>query len=471
MAVVRQREWIQREWTQPGVDLFREKGDFESLSALYPDFKRRLLRRAPAWSARLTHAGFDNVVGLFYDEANTRYVLLGQNAANHLSSLYFSSAWAASGITELTAANASLGGASMLNHAYFGDKLYIIALDSDVYRVNGYSAAMAQFYAGSDAHMLIPYGGRMYMITAAGNIYRLNDADNAFESVLNPVAAFDPLWAGPFRGYLCVVGQHSDGRVAIYRVSLPTTSVLHESGLLSPLSSYVSYGLLYALHDDKLFFSPGPYIDASGVAVTQFWTWNGSSVERLTELWDTGQHETIGLMTWRGELIYYSLEDGVGPVFKVLVGNHFVDFAPGGLVFNGMNALAAGLGTEIVVTGNPGGQEGIYHLPTSGSLQDGYLITSRLDMGHPGRQKRLLRVTVLLDGAADDFLVPVSYRIDDTAAWTLAVTGEDTQRVSVDIETAVTFYTVQLKVALDDDTGNDEDIKIAAVSIVYSIPD
>ena len=471
MAIVRQREWIQREWTQPGVDLYRETGDFHSLSALYPDFKRRLLRRAPAWSARLTHAGFDKVRGLFFDEANTRYVLLGQNAANNLSSLYFSSAWAVSGITELTAGNAALGGASMLNYAYFGDKLYIIALDSDVYRCNGYSAAMAQFYAGSDAHILTSYGGRLYMITAAGNIYRLNDADNAFESVLDPVATFDPLWAGPFRGYLCVVGQHSDGRVGIYRVSLPTATVLHEAGLLSPLSPDVSWGLLYALHDDKLYFSPGPYTDASGVDVTQFWTWNGSQVERLTELWDTGKLNTLGLMTWRGELIYYALESGEDPVFKILVGDHFVDFAPGGLVFTGIVAHAASLGTELVVTANPGGQEGIYHLPTSGSLQDGYVITSRLDMGHPGRQKRLLRLTVLLDGAAADFLVPVSYRIDDTAAWTLAVTGDNTQRVSVDITTAVIFYTLQIKIQLDDDTGNDEDIKIAAVSVVYSVPD
>jgi len=124
-----------------------------------------------------------------------------------------------------------------------------------------------------------------------------------------------------------------------------------------------------------------------------------------------------------------------------------------------------------VVTGKAADTEGIYHLPTSGSLQDGYLITSRLDMDCPGRQKRLLRLTVLLDGAAVDFDVIIKYRTDDTAAWTTAVTSDDTTRVTVDITTAVTFYTLQVRVDLDDDTGNDEDIRIGAVSVLYSVPD
>lgn len=468
---VRQREWVQREWTQPDVDLYRERGDFYSLSALYPDFKGRLLKRAPAWSALVAHAGLTSVRGLFLDEIQTRYVLLGKNAANHLSSLYFSSVWVASGVTELTDTSALLGGLSMHNHAYFGGKLYVIVENSDVYRVNGYSAVMAQFYNGADAHLLAAYGGRLYMINADGHIYQLNDAGDAFASYLDPVADYTPQWAGPFRGYLCVVGEQTDGRVGIYRVSIPSVTVFHESGFLPPISpTWTAHGSLYALHDDQLYFSPGPYTDASGVNVTQFFTWNGSRVERLTELRDTATADTIGLTTWRGELIYYELADGVAQAFKVLVGDHFVDFAPLAVGGN-LTKLCAGLGTELVVTGKPAATQGIYHLPTSGSLQDGYLITSRLDMDRPGRQKRLLRLTVLLDGAAADFDVIIKYRTDDTTAWTTAVTSDDTRRATVDIDTAVTFYTIQLRIDLDDDTGNDEDIRISAVSVVYSVSD
>ena len=470
---VRQREWIQREWTQPGIDLYREKGDFHSLSALYPDFRGRLLKRAPAWSALVAHAGLTFVRGLFYDERFKRYVLLGKNANQKLSSLYFSSAWVASGVTQLTVDMDLPGGLSMYNHAYFGDELYVIKEKSSVYRCDGYSAVMAVFYNGPPwPWMLAPYGGRLYMITEDGAIYRLNDAGDAFESHLAPVAAFDPLWAGPFRGYLCVVGEHSDGRVGIYRVSVPSATVLHESGFLPPISpTWIAYCSLYALHDDVLYFSPGPYTDASGVYVTQFFTWNGSRVERLTELRDTRAASTIGLTTWRGELIYYELPTGAAQVFKILVGDHFVDFAPLSAVGGNVHKLCAGLGTELVVTGEAADTEGIYHLPTSGSLQDGYLITSRLDMDCPGRQKRLLRLTVLLDGAAVDFDVIIKYRTDDTAAWTTAVTSDDTTRVTVDITTAVTFYTLQVRVDLDDDTGNDEDIRIGAVSVLYSVPD
>ena len=31
------------------------------------------------------------------------------------------------------------------------------------------------------------------------------------------------------------------------------------------------------------------------------------------------------------------------------------------------------------------------------------------------------------------------------------------------------FYTLQLKITLDDDTGNSEDIRIESISIIYSI--
>lgn len=463
------QEWVQREWTQPDVNLYRDKGDFYELSALYPDFKRRVLKRAPAWSSLVAHAGLTSVRGLFYDEANTRYVLLGQNASNYLSSLYFNSSWVASGVSQLTTATALPGGLSMYNYAYFGDKLYVIIDSSDVYRCNGYSSTMASFYAGSDAWMLVPYGGRLYMITAAGNIYQLNDAGDAFASYLAPVATYDPLWAGAFRGYLCVVGQHSDGRVVIHRVSVPSATVLHEAGRLPPVSpTWTAHGSLFAVHDDVLYFSPGPYTDASGVNVTQFWTWNGSRVERLTELRDTAVADTIGLTTWRGELIYYELANGVAQVFKVLVGDHFVDFAPLAVGGN-LVKLCAGLGIELVVTGKPSTTEGIYRLPTSGSLQDGHLITSKLDMDKPGRLKLLTRITVLLDGAATDFKVGVRYRVDEATSWTGVVTGNNLRRVTIDL--AVEFYTVQFKVELDDDTGNDEDIAIESVSCLYVVGD
>jgi hypothetical protein len=39
-----------------------------------------------------------------------------------------------------------------------------------------------------------------------------------------------------------------------------------------------------------------------------------------------------------------------------------------------------------------------------------------LDMGNPGREKRLNRITVLLDGRASDFQGTIKYRTDDTTS-------------------------------------------------------
>jgi hypothetical protein len=70
--------------------------------------------------------------------------------------------------------------------------------------------------------------------------------------------------------------------------------------------------------------------------------------------------------------------------------------------------------------------------------------SSILDVGYPNCKKRLDRIAVLLDGAAVDVYAAAA-----------ADAGE--------------FYTLQLRVDLDDDTGDDEDIAIAAVSVTYSI--
>ena len=91
-------------------------------------------------------------------------------------------------------------------------------------------------------------------------------------------------------------------------------------------------------------------------------------------------------------------------------------------------------------------------------------------MGRPGRQKRLERITVLLSGAASNFKPTIKYRVDDTTSWTTATTGNNSRRVSVG-GLGVDFYTLQVQVLLDDDTGNDEDIRIEAISVLYSVGD
>ena len=57
---------------------------------------------------------------------------------------------------------------------------------------------------------------------------------------------------------------------------------------------------------------------------------------------------------------------------------------------------------------------------------------------------------------------------DLCAGWTDAGTDSNTLRASVN-DLTDSFYTVQLRITLDDDTGNDEDIRIDAISVIYTI--
>ena len=89
-------------------------------------------------------------------------------------------------------------------------------------------------------------------------------------------------------------------------------------------------------------------------------------------------------------------------------------------------------------------------------------------MGHPGRQKRLSQIAAWLSDAAAGFGCKIEYRTDDTAAWTDAGTDSNTRRAVVS-DLSDHFYALQLKLTLDDDTGNDEDIRIEALSVIYTI--
>jgi len=475
MALVA-KEWTQREWIQSQVELFHNRGDFYNLSGLSPDVIREALKRSPAWSSHLTHAGLTGVKGMFYDENNKRYVLLGTNADSHLASTYFSSSWVAKGtIYELSAATSGLAGLSQRNVAFFGGYLYVIGFDSHVYRGSSYTSTLSDFYATADARCLAPFGGRMYMASTYGKIWRLNDADNAFETHYDSIANFYPLYMTAFRGYLLIVGEQDDGTIHFYRLSQSASgsnpNVLQELAKISAtLTDYGTYGCLFALHNDQLYFSPGPYTNPDSTKVLDIYTFNGSQVKRIAQLpASTASPAAAGLVHWRGELIFYAPASSGTQNYKMLLGNQFVDAVPGTINVTGLSAIAANLGNELVTVGLDGSSnEGIHHAGGS-DLQDGHLITARLDMDHPGFQKRLDRIVVLLNGAATDFKIVIKYRTDDTSSWTTTATANNTRRALAD-NLSTHFYTLQLRIELDDDTGaGNQDIRILAVSVIYSI--
>lgn len=482
---VTQHEWVQREWTDAGVTLYRNRGDFYTLDSLLPD-DHGLLRRVDGWSSHVDlPSGIENIRGGFFDEANRRYVLIGQNTATpatKIVSTYYSSTWAAVGSTyDLVTATNALGGKDGHNVAFWGGDLYLIGVDGKVYRGSSYTSALAEFYGTGDAYLLGAVGDRMYMVTTAGVVYRLNDADDAFESHYDPVGALDVQFFAGFRGYLVLFARGDDGCMSILRLpdrGTETPVTVHEVATVAGTGDLPEHGLLFAMYDDEIYFSPGRVHRFDTDRDLPIYRFNGSRVDWVaTVVNDPSSTETVGLAVWEGRLVYYELDKGGSQVFKVLVGGAFVDLPDVTPVeVSGYRPWLGVLGGDLVVTGNDTTNgEGLYHAGgthdvTSSALADGSVATSWLDMDRPGREKRLEQITVVLDGAVTDFKVVVKYRTDDNTSWTTATTGNNTTVVRA-TALGVAFYKVQLKIELDDDTDGQHDIRIAGISVIYTEPE
>ena len=171
-----------------------------------------------------------------------------------------------------------------------------------------------------------------------------------------------------------------------------------------------------------------------------------------------------GLLAWREHLVYYALE-GTSQRFKLLVGDGFIDL-PSLTATATPKPIAANLGGQIV-TNADNTTEGIHHLG-AGSRYDGHVVSSWLHMDHPGREKLLHRITLMLDDSLASFQAIVKYRVNDATSWTSAKTTAASRRiVTADLNTS--FYNLQIRAEIDDNTGNNKDYRIAALSALYTV--
>jgi hypothetical protein len=235
------------------------------------------------------------------------------------------------------------------------------------------------------------------------------------------------------------------------------------------------YGCLFAIHNDILYFTPGRIRTLDGASIRyhiDVYTFNGSHIERISTLLNIPYTpETVGFLTWRDSLIYYAINDGdTTPQIKVLVGDDFIDFAsPTVAEQNGYQPWIGNLNGQLVMTAyHATNGEGL-HYAGRGSLADGYVITSRLDFDSPGRQKRLEQLSVTMNDAAASFNVIIKYRTDDNTSWTTAVTTANSRIIRA-TALGVNFYTLQIRVDLDDDSGGNKDYRITAINAIVTEP-
>ena len=468
------KEWVQDAWLRPGVELWRKNGDFLEVSNLIPTRDGLQLVRTPAWSAqvRTDTNGLTDVRGAFFDADNDRIVLVGADGSGDLASAYLSSAWSLSSNTTLNSTPTNLGGCSMRNVAWFGGVLYAVGSNGKLYSGSSYTGALTSFNANTWHHSLAPIDERLYSCSVAGRIDMTNYDNSSltvYDAPINDLGT--PMFFSGYRGYGLLITQDAEGLIRCIRVPLDASTkyfqeltTLHEYGVLP------DYGSLACFHDDEIYFSPGYYTRMGSENALNVYAFNGSYARHVAEIrhdpntGGSGFPTAAGLLSWRGELLYYAME-GTAQIFKVLRGERFAEFATLSATASAQ-PFAAVVGGHLIATADDT-NEGIHYLQDT-AADDGYVITPRLDMGSPGREKRLSRIAVLLSDAATSFGCKVEYRVNDTAAWTSGGTDSNTQRAEVS-DLGVSFYTLQVKVTLDDDTGSNEDIRIDALSVIYSI--
>ena len=493
-VAVELKEWTQHEWTHPGRSLYRYKGDFYDLSCLMRDAKGRL-RRCPAFSSYVEIAsGFDDLIGVWYNEDTAHWHVLG-TYNSMITTIATDDDWdeleTVGNIQNLLAAIDTLGGLIGRNYSFWGGDLYIIGDDKKVYRG---SPALGQAYlseldGGGDVVLLCPYGDRMYAATETGTIMRLTDADDGFDDFYDPVGDLQVVYMAGIKEYLAVVTIDPTGNLIIHKLDPTTapTKVLDELGSLD-FGTPSTNGAFFVTVGDNIYLSPGSQLMPDDQVEIPIYRFNGSRendaiISHVTTLvLETGTgygagytaDTSVGLLNWRGRLVLYTLPNPSGSAvthtLHVLTGDGFTTLATTTCSAAMTTPIAVTAGGEIIVGNEDGGSEhGFKHFGNSGGLQDGYLQTSYLDMGSPGKEKRLNRISVILNDEATGFKIVIKYRTDDTTSWTTATTANGTRHATIDITAPNTFYTIQLKIELDDDTGNNEDIRIDALSVIYSI--
>lgn len=481
------REFVIRDFERAQVDLYNKSGDFCDLSALLPSRSTPgRLQRAPGWSSQKTFVGFYDCEAIFYDVSNHYIVFVGIDIGDDLATYVLDvSDWTLKGLTDISGATGleGLGGRRGRNVLWWEDDLYLIGDDNTLYSSTNYVTAVAQL-DGDSFHCLCAYGDRIYAAKTDGSIERLNDAGNALEAhwtATNNGFTWDFLTG--YRGYLYGIARNSVGTRLVVQVdsaeaatpSFQIMAELHDTGI-EP-----SKGCAYCQFGNYLYFMPGimtsniPGLgsvpDETAYASLYRYRFSTAGSLELVATIECEPDDYFYLLPWRGYLLAAKLREEEGATIT-FYNVHDEGGVSQAIPFSGntddADALAHSTHGYLIVLGSVADVQGAYYAGHNTGLQDAYAITSRLDMGHPGKQKRLDRITVHLDGAETDFDVIIKYRTEENASWTTATTEDGSRLVTIG-DLGVAFYALQVRVDLDDDSGNDADHRINAISVTYTI--
>jgi hypothetical protein len=483
------RTWDQSKFILPGrkFQSYKDEGEFDDISGLYPDRRNECLRRGPGWSSHVpwptaagTFEGFSHCNAVVLDADENSFVFLGKltTPANHLASVHWSRDSKAlvdkyDMTTDLGASYPSMGH-HQRDVLYLGGKLYIISASYDIYWGANLSSQPADNQAGTFG-IVCPYGDKVFLADSTqGVIHRLNAAGTSFDVYYTPRTYLQTLAIFPYREFLCVIGRLADGVLGVYRIPDVFIQTSHQIGVIPDATARYASGTArsagspFAQIGEYVYMLTG-YLNPIETGLMQLYSFDGAHIRYVGDLDGIPARSScraLGLLPWHGRLCCFALaSSGTAHYLKMLQRDRFIDFAPLSGTLVTLSAVYEVGGDLVLIAEDGAGNEGFYY--TEG-LSDGWVTTTYLDMGQPGRLKTLHSITAHMSDQADDFFVKLYYRVDDTAAWTQAgTTQEQTIRPTAeDLDTE--FYVLQIKVELDDDTGNDEDIAIEKISVTYS---
>ena len=480
---VRQLEWTQRTWERAQQDTYDQPGDFQDLFGLYPNPQRTKLLRAPAMDP--THipwpADFQDPEGAFYDQTNAYYVFLGkQTSDDHLASVYYEQDWTEHGPNDLTIDVSTYGalcGYSRRNLRFWAGKYYLITDNFDLYAGSSYESAPTKLWdatGGLSARLLFAYGERLFFVTNTGSVYRLNADADGFDVFHTPTVPLDLRYATAFHQYLALISRADDGATSLLRLPDVNPLLIHEVATIRSTSGREIYaspytsGSLFVTHRDAIYFTSGWYVPSSSTTLDVY-AFNGAQIRHVAQVRDLPTHDntvSAGLDVWHDELVlWYVRSDTTNQQIRMLVGDSFATFLEYSAAASDYSCIYPLDGELVLVAQDQGAAEGFYK--TSGG-KDGHFVSSWLDFGHPAKKKRIDRIQAHLDTKDADLDIIIKYRIDDSTAWTTAATCTNTRIASTD-PTGVEFTRLQIRIDIDDDSGDNIDVGIDLLSCLYSV--
>ncbi len=472
-AVKLVRQYL-NQWSQAGRHIHQNAGDFYQSTGLYPTLDRQELRRAPAVSSHLTHTGLTGVHGMFYDAANARYVLVGTDTSSDLACTYFSSAWSHVGSTyQMNGSCSVLDGLPLRNLFYAHGNLWYLA-DTEMKYNSAYTSSGDGSF-GSDPGVLLTYvGGRIYLVQSDMRTYRTLTDGSAMDGHYNPANNLIPLFATGLKDDLLIVGRMESGEIRVFRTpayAKTSTRKLEDMAVLpNDTAAYSSGGCPFATHDNDLYLLSGDMPNPDGTVTRDLLAYTGYRLERIARISNgTASPLACGLLTWRGELIYYQITASTATL-KMLVGNALIDLVDvTSYSGTGTVPFVACLANEILLTGLSGATQGIYHLGGA-SLQNGNVETAYLDGGMPGVKKRLITLSMHVKSPTSATVKTLSYKTDDATSYTQAGTATSITATLSATDLGVEFYRLRIKAALAD-TSTTADARIAGISYTYAVGD